>query len=185
MNINGTDISSGDTVFNYIGSGPPVTTGYHRYVFLLFKQASSSLNYAMVNGSLAIASTSTRILISEFNLTLVAGDFFQAQFEGVAGLVNDKFRDEEIVPDVLDDFTVELQKLNVTYHSSGVDVNLGNALKPSEVENEPEVTWETQSDTFYTILMTGKLCGFNKFAVDSKAFENTQTLTHRLEPFRH
>ncbi len=156
MNINGTDVSAGDTIFNYRGSGPPVTTGYHRYVFLLFKQASNNLNYEMVNGSVSTSNTNTRILISEFNLTLVAGDFFQAQFEGVAGLVNDKFRDEEIVPDILDDFTVELQKLNISYHASGVGVDLGNALKPSEVRNEPEVMWESQPDSFYTLLMTGK-----------------------------
>lgn len=157
MNINGTDISSGDTIFNYRGSGPPVATGYHRYVFLLFKQASSNLNYDTVNGSVSIIETSTRILISEFNLTLVAGDYFRAQFEGVAGLVNDKFRDEEIVPDVLDEVAVDLQKLNVTYHSSGVSVNLGNALKPSEVADQPDVTWESQPDSFYTLLMTGEL----------------------------
>ncbi|KAG4069996.1 hypothetical protein HA402_013656 [Bradysia odoriphaga] len=147
-------INSGDTIFNYIGSGPPVTTGLHRYVFLLFKQESNNLNYDMVNGSVSIIDTSTRILIDEFNLTLVGGNFFLAQFEGVAGLVNDKFRDEEIVPDVLDALTVELQKLNVTYHSSGVSVDLGNVLTPSQVTDQPEVTWEAQPDTFYTILMT-------------------------------
>lgn len=154
MNINGTDVRSGDTIIDYRGSGPPVATGYHRYVFLLFKQAVGDLNYEAINGSMSTTSTSTRILISEFNLTLVGGDFFQAQFEGAAGVVNDRFRDEEIVPDILDDFTVELQKLNVAYHSSGVGVNLGNALKPSEVANQPDVTWESQPDSFYTLLMT-------------------------------
>lgn len=157
MNINGNDINSGDTIFNYIGSGPPVTTGFHRYVFLLFKQASNNLNYDMVNGTVSIIDTSTRILISEFNLTVVAGDFFRAQFEGVAGLVNDKFRDEEIVPDIIDDFTVELQKLNITYNSPGLGVNLGNVLTPSQVTDQPDVTWESQTSSFYTLLMTGKL----------------------------
>lgn len=177
MNINGTNLTSGDTVFSYIGSGPPVTTGFHRYVFLLFKQASNNLNYDMVNGSVSIINTSTRILINEFNLTVVGGDFFRAQFEGVAGLVNDKFRDEEIVPDILDDFTVELQNLNVTYRSSGVDVNLGNVMTPSQVTDQPEVGWESQPDTFYTLLMTGisiELFELNKFF-----YNQPQTNNHR------
>lgn len=157
MNINGSDVSSGDVIFNYIGSMPPVATGIHRYVFLLFKQASNNLEYDNINGTTSIINTNTRILISEFNLTPVAGDFFRAQFEGAAGLVNDKFRDEEIVPDILDDFTVELERLNITYHSSGLGVNLGNILTPSQVTDEPEVTWASQTGTFYTLLMTGKM----------------------------
>lgn len=38
VNIAGSDLSSGETVFQFIGSGPPQGTGLHRYVFLLFKQ---------------------------------------------------------------------------------------------------------------------------------------------------
>lgn len=43
VNIAGTDINNGDTVFDYIGSGPPEGTGLHRYVFLLFKQADGKV----------------------------------------------------------------------------------------------------------------------------------------------
>lgn len=71
--------------------------------------------------------------------------------------MNDKFRDEEIVPDILDDFTVELEKLKITYHSSGIGVTLGNVLRPSQVTDEPEVTWESQTGAFYTLLFTGKI----------------------------
>ncbi|KAF7382915.1 hypothetical protein HZH66_013317 [Vespula vulgaris] len=37
-NIPGSDISKGETLSEYVGSGPPEGTGLHRYVFLLYKQ---------------------------------------------------------------------------------------------------------------------------------------------------
>uniref|UniRef100_A0A1W7RAP7 Protein D3 n=1 Tax=Hadrurus spadix TaxID=141984 RepID=A0A1W7RAP7_9SCOR len=38
VNIPGTDISKGETLSEYVGSGPPKGTGLHRYVFLVYKQ---------------------------------------------------------------------------------------------------------------------------------------------------
>lgn len=38
-NIKGSNISSGDHVTEYLGSGPPKKTGLHRYIFLLYKHA--------------------------------------------------------------------------------------------------------------------------------------------------
>ncbi|CAI5451097.1 unnamed protein product [Caenorhabditis angaria] len=38
-NIPGNDISKGDVLSAYIGSGPPPNTGLHRYIFLLYKQS--------------------------------------------------------------------------------------------------------------------------------------------------
>lgn len=37
-NIPGSDVSKGEVLSDYIGSGPPEGTGLHRYVFLLYKQ---------------------------------------------------------------------------------------------------------------------------------------------------
>ncbi|XP_076759629.1 protein D2 isoform X2 [Xylocopa sonorina] len=37
-NIPGSDVSKGEVLSEYIGSGPPEGTGLHRYVFLLYKQ---------------------------------------------------------------------------------------------------------------------------------------------------
>ncbi|XP_029053248.1 protein D2-like isoform X1 [Osmia bicornis bicornis] len=37
-NIPGSDVSKGEALSEYIGSGPPEGTGLHRYVFLLYKQ---------------------------------------------------------------------------------------------------------------------------------------------------
>jgi len=37
-NIPGSDISKGDVLSEYVGSGPPEGTGKHRYVFLVYEQ---------------------------------------------------------------------------------------------------------------------------------------------------
>lgn len=37
-NIPGMDVASGDTLTEFVGSGPPMGTGLHRYVFLVYEQ---------------------------------------------------------------------------------------------------------------------------------------------------
>jgi phosphatidylethanolamine-binding protein (PEBP) family uncharacterized protein len=39
VNIPGNDVSKGQVLTEYLGSGPPQGTGLHRYVFFVFKQA--------------------------------------------------------------------------------------------------------------------------------------------------
>ena len=38
VNIPGSDVSKGEVLSGYIGSGPPEGTGIHRYVYILYKQ---------------------------------------------------------------------------------------------------------------------------------------------------
>ncbi|KAH8367448.1 hypothetical protein KR200_005920 [Drosophila serrata] len=38
VNIPGSDLSKGQSVAAYVGSGPPEGTGLHRYIFLLYRQ---------------------------------------------------------------------------------------------------------------------------------------------------
>ena len=38
VNIPGSNVDEGETLFDFIGSGPPKDTGLHRYVFVVFKQ---------------------------------------------------------------------------------------------------------------------------------------------------
>lgn len=38
VNIPGNDVTNGEILSEYVGSGPPKDTGLHRYVFLLYKQ---------------------------------------------------------------------------------------------------------------------------------------------------
>ncbi|XP_072395829.1 phosphatidylethanolamine-binding protein homolog F40A3.3-like [Diabrotica undecimpunctata] len=56
-----------------------------------------------------------------------------------------------IVPDVID--VVPEQQLEVLY-TSGVKVNLGNELTPTQVKDAPQVKWLADKDSFYTLIMT-------------------------------
>ena len=38
INIPGADVSKGQTMVEYMGSGPPKGTGFHRYIFVVYKQ---------------------------------------------------------------------------------------------------------------------------------------------------
>lgn len=68
--------------------------------------------------------------------------------------IKNKFRDEEIAPDVLEDLP-ELNPLKISYPTTGVDVNLGNVLTPTQVKHQPNVEWDAEEGAFYTLLMTG------------------------------
>lgn len=85
VNIQGNDLSSGESIYQFIGSGPPEKTGLHRYVFLLFKQPNGKIAfdspYVSDHSALGRPSTSTRDLITKYNLKLVAGNFYQAEYD--------------------------------------------------------------------------------------------------------
>lgn len=85
VNIQGSDLSSGESIFQYIGSGPPEKTGLHRYVFLLFKQSNGKITfdspYVSDHSALGRPSSSTRDLITKNDLKLVAGNFYQAEYD--------------------------------------------------------------------------------------------------------
>ena len=85
VNISGNDLSTGETKWQYIGSGPPSGSGLHRYIFLLFKQTNGKQNFhfpTVTNRSReGRLQTKTRKLIADYNLKLVAGNFYFAQFD--------------------------------------------------------------------------------------------------------
>ncbi|CAG9801640.1 unnamed protein product [Chironomus riparius] len=85
VNIPGNDIENGETVIEYIGSGPPKDTGLHRYVFLVFKQSKGKIDfdgpYVSNHSPLSRPSTSTRDLIDKYDLELVAANFFEAEYD--------------------------------------------------------------------------------------------------------
>lgn len=85
MNIEGNDLKTGESVYGYIGSGPPKGTDLHRYVFLLFKQNNGKITVDIPvvsdHSAQGRPSTSTRDFISKYNLKLVAGNFYQAEYD--------------------------------------------------------------------------------------------------------
>lgn len=46
INIPGNSTDKGETVFDYIGAGPPKDTGLHRYIFLVYKQPNGKIEYS-------------------------------------------------------------------------------------------------------------------------------------------
>lgn len=86
VNISGNDINSGETKWSYIGSGPPAGSGLHRYVFLLFKQLNGKEDFSELpevpnTSREGRIGTNTRDLMRKFNLEVVAGNFYQAEFD--------------------------------------------------------------------------------------------------------
>jgi len=86
-NISQNDISKGDTLASYIGSGPPQGTGLHRYIFLIYKQSGRldtskepalGLSAEGRGGFKAREWVATKLGAST---PLVAGNFYQAQWD--------------------------------------------------------------------------------------------------------
>lgn len=90
-NIPGADVAKGETLSEYVGSGPPQGTGLHRYVFLVYKQ----------NGKLAFdeprltnrsgdnrGGFSIRKFADKYNLgNPVAGNLYQAEWDDYVPLL--------------------------------------------------------------------------------------------------
>ncbi|XP_054711037.1 protein D3-like [Uloborus diversus] len=85
VNIPGTDISKGNTIAEYIGAGPPIDTGLHRYVFLVYKQPAE-----LMCDEEKISNTSTKDRVQfeirkfsrKYSLGVpIAGNFFLAQWD--------------------------------------------------------------------------------------------------------
>ncbi|XP_065175487.1 protein D2-like [Sycon ciliatum] len=77
-------VGEGQSLFGYIGAGPPPDTGLHRYVFLIYEQPST---ISPADPKVTPTSTKNRPkscitkFVSEHNLKLVAGNFFQAEWD--------------------------------------------------------------------------------------------------------
>lgn len=65
--------------------------------------------------------------------------------------VQEKFLEHGVVPDVIDQPPTE--RATVKY-DSGVEVELGNELTPTQVQNAPTVSWPAEDGSFYTLIMT-------------------------------
>lgn len=86
VNIPGNRVSEGETLIDYIGSGPPSGSGTHRYLFLLYKQTDRLDTTTMPRSS--STSRDHRLFFSHrpfarrHNLNEpVAANFFIAQFD--------------------------------------------------------------------------------------------------------
>lgn len=97
MNITGNDIKTGDELTAYIGAGPPKGTGLHRYAFLLFKQNKGKLDTSGLpripyNSGQGRAKQKVRDIAKRFGLELVAGNFFQAEWDEYVPKLHEQLR---------------------------------------------------------------------------------------------
>ncbi|CAD6999751.1 protein D3 [Ceratitis capitata] len=84
-NIPGCDVSKGEVLSAYIGSGPPPGTGLHRYVFLVYKQSGKLTfdekrlpnNSGNDRGGFKIAAFAKKYNLGD----PVAGNLYQAEFD--------------------------------------------------------------------------------------------------------
>ncbi|CAG5049621.1 unnamed protein product [Parnassius apollo] len=90
-NVPGSDVSKGDVLSAYVGSGPPPGTGLHRYVFLVYKQPDKiafdekrlTNTSADGRGGFSIAK-----FAEKYNLgNPVAGNFYQAEYDDYVPLL--------------------------------------------------------------------------------------------------
>jgi len=86
INIQGSDVSSGVVVADYRPPHPPKDSGFHRYTFLLYKQPHGQIDpsqYALISPTTSAGRVnySTREFVRKYDLELVAGNFFMAQWE--------------------------------------------------------------------------------------------------------
>ncbi|XP_045503218.1 protein D2-like [Colias croceus] len=84
-NIPGQNVASGETLSAYIGSGPPLGTGLHRYVFLVYKQPGK---LSFDEPRLPNTSVDKRVNFSiakfaeKYKLgDPIAGNFYQAEYD--------------------------------------------------------------------------------------------------------
>lgn len=85
VNIPGSDLTKGDEIFGYQGSGPNQASGFHRYVYLLFKQTEKlqvDLKPSAANSIEGRPKFSTLKFCEKYGLgTPVAGNFYLAQYD--------------------------------------------------------------------------------------------------------
>jgi len=85
-NIPGNKVGQGETLAEYVGSGPPQGSGLHRYVFLAYKQPNGKINDDEPFASKSSTEGRRKWKVEEFaakhNLEgPIAGNFYQAEYD--------------------------------------------------------------------------------------------------------
>ena len=68
--------------------------------------------------------------------------------------MTDALKTHEVIPDVIDTIPPAIVKVS---YPSGVSVEIGKELTPTQVKDKPNVDWDADSSNFYTLCMTGKI----------------------------
>ncbi|XP_008486656.2 phosphatidylethanolamine-binding protein 1-like, partial [Diaphorina citri] len=138
-NIKGGKLDGADFLSAYVGAGPPPNTGLHRYVFLVYKQPNSITfdearlpnNSQDGRAKFSIANFAEKYKLGE----PIAVNFFQAEYD-------------DYVPTLYKQLGFQVE------YPGGVSVNLGNVLTPTQVKDQPTVTWNADPNQSYVLCMT-------------------------------
>ncbi|XP_037814785.1 protein D3-like [Lucilia sericata] len=91
VNIPENNVGEGDLLYGYQGSGPSKGSGFHRYVYLLFKQPRSlkfDEKYVDANSLEGRPNFSTKIFSTKYGLGApVAGNFYLAQYDAFSDVL--------------------------------------------------------------------------------------------------
>ncbi|KAK7475359.1 hypothetical protein BaRGS_00033377 [Batillaria attramentaria] len=98
VNIPGGDVSKGQEMTAYRGSGAPQGTGLHRYIFLLYRQQGKQefdlpvIPFDKRNGR---PKNKVRDFVAKFGLKeLVAGNFFLAEYDDYVPILKKTYTDQ-------------------------------------------------------------------------------------------
>ncbi|KAI5742479.1 hypothetical protein M8J77_007680 [Diaphorina citri] len=95
VNIQGSDIHSGKVLAEYIGSGPPLGTGLHRYIFYVFKQSGYidfTEPYSSNTSAEGRRGFSTQNFADKYKLgSPLAGNFYLAQYDDYVPILHRQF----------------------------------------------------------------------------------------------
>ncbi|XP_030752487.1 protein D3-like isoform X2 [Sitophilus oryzae] len=84
VNIPGSDVSKGEVISAYVGSGPPKDTGLHRYIFLVYEQPGKLSFDEKFTSDREVGTRplfSSRKFAEKYKLELNAGNYYQAQYD--------------------------------------------------------------------------------------------------------
>lgn len=85
VNIPENYVDKGDLLYGYQGSGPQKGSGFHRYVYLLYKQPEKmdfDLKYSAANSIKGRPNFSTKDFSKKYKLGApIAGNFYEAQYD--------------------------------------------------------------------------------------------------------
>ncbi|KXJ80121.1 hypothetical protein RP20_CCG026444 [Aedes albopictus] len=99
VNVPGVDVAAGETVVEYLGSAPPENTGFHRYVFLLYKQRGGKLQWCdkrLSNRNPNRGNFNSTKFAEKYCLGKpIAGNFFLAQYDDYVPQVQASLTDTE------------------------------------------------------------------------------------------
>ncbi|XP_052237079.1 protein D2-like isoform X1 [Dreissena polymorpha] len=86
VNIPGNEVQKGQVKAAYIGAGAPEGSGFHRYVFLLFKQTAGKMDFSTLkhipnNKAEGRRRFNARDFAAKHSLVLIGGNFVEAEYD--------------------------------------------------------------------------------------------------------